>query len=638
MKKYCIASVTALYLAFAGYGCSTYEWKSEDMDSRRKPFVETELMPGSPLCGFRLSRCKFELHYFEGQKPEVADRTKYILYIPGGPGDIVDRKNPTLHGMVLGQSVFFDVRGTGYSVIPESNAYDQFLRAKHVVEDIETLRQEMAKKIRNECADGETPMENSCKEGKRPWDAIYAHSWGTIVAQMYAAKYGKKHVTRLILSAPVSRAQANTEEARRTMIVKNLMDIYQKHSTLGCPWPEGLTGKNKKKGRSTIVNAAGQGSDPAIETFCFLTKDELHHIKNELTSLLNDIEGGYGSIAFVSRFYNKLIKDDAEFSQKYKYPAEFFTALRQLESLGGGEQVGYRFPQEFREKKIDAAFFLGYYLMFKIKPDLTDANGHKVRFVCTTKNPFLRSIANWPDSEKIKDRICDRIDDAEWALQNETPNDGSPRASAVFGVYDGIARWIFRVLEDQGRTKNGCFSGKDLRDVASGNLLPDKKVIQEVAKTIGISSDNEEICPWDAAKYYHEVPTLILTGRADPVTAGGQAMYFYENGLARGKRVLIDFPGAGHQMSPQIKVPFNKDEPEKEPSENEIAVATLDRLGSVVKLFLTSGISEFVASATLKGYLDELGAQCKADPLPTSPGSPEPEPPCNSRVYDDGRQ
>ena len=170
-SKYYTASAMALYLALAVYGCSTHEWKTEDMDSRRRPFIEAESSPGSSLCGFRLSQCKFELHYFEGQKPKL-EPPKYILYIPGGPGDIVDRQYPIPDRIRIGeQYVYFDVRGTGYSVIPESNAYDQFLRAKYVVEDIEILRQEIAKKRYNECRYGETRMENNCKEGTMRWDA-----------------------------------------------------------------------------------------------------------------------------------------------------------------------------------------------------------------------------------------------------------------------------------------------------------------------------------------------------------------------------------------------------------------------------------------------------------------------------------
>jgi pimeloyl-ACP methyl ester carboxylesterase len=640
MKKYYTASVMALYLALAGYGCSTHQWKPEDMDSRRRPFVEAELLPGYSLCGFR-SQCNFELHYFEGQKPtKVTPQTKYILYIPGGPGDIVDRQYPIPDRIRINeQYVYFDVRGTGYSVIPESNDYDQFLRAKYVVEDIEILRQEIAKKRYDECRYGETPLENNnCKDIKTAWDAIYAHSWGTIVAQMYAQKYGKTHVDKLILSAPVSRAHMDTEEARRTMIVKNLMDIYQTYSSVGCPWRENLS--------ASIAEKMIKG-DPAIETFCFLTKDELDLIGNELTSLLYNIARYYGSHAFVNRFYNKLIKDD-EF--KYgDYPAEFFTALTQLESLGGGELHEYRFQQEVRQKKIDAAFFLGYYLMLKHRPPLTDSKGKKILFDCWETTPFIQSIRNWhekykqPGADGIEIRTCSRIERAEEALRDPPSNGGSFRANTVFGVYDGITRWIFRLLEDQGRTENGCFKGKDLRDIANGHFFRDKKLIREIAKTIGVSNGNEEICPWDVAKYHHQVDTLILAGRADPVTAGGQAMYFYENGLAPRKRVLIDFPGAGHEMSLQVKVPSKKEKTEENPSEDEIAARIRDNLrdnfGGLLLDFLknTSGISEFIVSDKVKKRLSELGARCKADPLPTYLESPN-EPPCKPKLDDDSRQ
>ena len=212
MTKHLFNFCFAVYMSVLIYGCTTHKWQPRDMNSRVGPSVEADLKPGSPFCGFRV-QCKFDLHYFFGRDYDADDpERKNVLYISGGPGDIVDRANASLDSMRMGANFFyFDVRGTGFSIIPESNDYDQFLRAKYVVEDIETLRQVMAKKIHNECADGETPMENNCKEGTTPWDAIYAHSWGTIVAQMYAATYGKKHVTKLILSAPVSRAHGNTE-------------------------------------------------------------------------------------------------------------------------------------------------------------------------------------------------------------------------------------------------------------------------------------------------------------------------------------------------------------------------------------------------------------------------------------------
>ena len=55
----------------------------------------------------------------------------WILFISGGPGEIVDRETPIfkfLDQHKIANVVYFDVRGTGFSMIPESNDYDQFLR------------------------------------------------------------------------------------------------------------------------------------------------------------------------------------------------------------------------------------------------------------------------------------------------------------------------------------------------------------------------------------------------------------------------------------------------------------------------------------------------------------------------------
>ena len=104
--------------------------------------------------------------------------------------------------MVAANVVYFDVRGTGFSVIPESNDYDQFLRADYVVEDIETLR----KRLTGECATWDVPDWKLQRRELLPWDAIYAHSWGTIVAQKYAAKYPNMVRKLILVGASVARS------------------------------------------------------------------------------------------------------------------------------------------------------------------------------------------------------------------------------------------------------------------------------------------------------------------------------------------------------------------------------------------------------------------------------------------------
>ena len=119
--------------------------------------------------------CKFDLYYFFGKGFNLArPERKNILFIAGGPGALVDNVNQM--GRMLGyleahhNVVYFDLRGGGRSVIPASNRFDRFLRAEYVADDIEKIR----KAVLN----------------RRPWDAIYSHSWGALPAQLYAARFG----------------------------------------------------------------------------------------------------------------------------------------------------------------------------------------------------------------------------------------------------------------------------------------------------------------------------------------------------------------------------------------------------------------------------------------------------------------
>jgi hypothetical protein len=177
---------------------------------------------------------------------------------------------------------------------------------------------------------------------------------------------------------------------------------------------------------------------------------------------------------------------------------------------------------------------------------------------CTLDAPLIMAIS---DRLNIKGIFCIRINNAQRALDGDASTDGSLRASSVFGVFDGITRWVFRLMEEERRTDpDGCFKVQDFHDAARENLfgsklLGGKPTVQEVIKRIGTAglSRDEKICPWDPATKKHTVPTLILSGGSDPVTAGGQAEYFYLNGLEPGKRAFVEFAGVGHEMSPQVE-------------------------------------------------------------------------------------
>jgi pimeloyl-ACP methyl ester carboxylesterase len=599
------SALVVMLLAYVGLvGCNSGTWKQIDMSSRRSDFVEVDLASGSPVCRF-LPECRFELHYFEGrQKPtgSPADREKVLLYIPGGPGDIVDREKHALSFARMDTKlIYLDVRGTGYSVIPESNDYDQFLRAKYVMEDIEALR----RKIFNECGHEQlsnrfegVPAELNCKvQTPRKWDAIYAHSWGTVVAQMYAQKYGDR-VKRLILSAPVSRAHIDTGAARRRRLVQNLIEIFRQGGAGGvaCSWPtDGEIFKMGPEQRRLLA-----------EKFCFLTETNLKQIEQKFMSLLIEVEGEYGSTAFVGRFYSLVLQDN-DFRKRYRYRVEFYKALRALEWFGGGELPGFRFEKQVREKKIDAALFLGYYLLLEPLPTLPD-NPDKPPFRCDDHSPFIQLISS---SAMLNNFVfCKRIDDVFRDIGLQDVYDDSLRAQTVFGVFDGIARWIFHIQGKDGPLKqDSCFKVDVLQKIAVEKLFPEKKAVRDVVKRIGLTGVNldSEICPWDASEYKHDVKTLILTGESDPITTGNQARYVLEYGLTPGKRVLIQFPGAGHLLTPQLKISKTNG---KEPSDAEIADQIADSLGGLLYSFisLTNNVEEFIHSEVVERHLTRLGA------------------------------
>ena len=598
-------SVLVMLLAYFGtVGCHTGNWKQVDMSSRRNAFIEVDLAPSSPRCAF-LSQCTFELHYFEGRQRQLAptERDKVVLYIPGGPGDIVDREKHALSFAEMGvRLVYFDVRGTGYSVIPETNDYDQFLRAKYVVEDIEALR----RKTFNECSEKqlwdrfEGPSDElNCKVVETPtkWDAIYAHSWGTVVAQIYAKTYGDR-VRRLILSAPVSRAHIDTGAARRGRLVKNLIEIFRQGGAGGgaCSWPSD----------GVIFKMTAEQKQLLTEKFCFLTETKLKQIEQKFMSLLIDVERLYGSTAFVGRFYSLVLQDE-DFRRRYRYRVEFYKALRALEWFGGGELPGFRFENQVREKKIDAALFLGYFLLLEPLPDLPDNPDNLPPFECRDNSPF---IALTSPSNVVRGLFCVRVNKVFQRIGLQDVHDDSLRAQTVFGIFDGVARWIFHIQGKGGPLKqDSCFKVEVLQKIAVEKLFSEKKAVRNVVKRIGLMGVdlNSEICPWDASEYKHDVETLILAGDADPITAGNQAIYVLEHGLTPGRRVLIQFPGAGHLMAPQLKIDKTNG---MEPSDAEIATQIRESFGGLLDNFinLTNNVEEFIYNKDVERHWTRLGA------------------------------
>ena len=108
----------------------------------------------------------------------------------------------------------------------------------------------------------------------------------------------------------------------------------------------------------------------------------------------------------------------------------------------------------------------------------------------------------------------------------------------VMTAYDGISA---KFLKEWGVSGDKKDFRRTLRQ-STGTA----GVIRHVTK-VGIAKDVSEIKAWAPRNHKHSIPTLILKGRDDPVSAGGAAEEVYNRGLT-GPRTFIEFPGVGHQF------------------------------------------------------------------------------------------
>jgi pimeloyl-ACP methyl ester carboxylesterase len=541
VKRWICVAVSALLrvagLAYAGEGGENYLWKPAEMSTRQagragqlmRKIADVRLLPDDVALpkeiDCRADACKFDLYYFFGKgfNPARPER-KNILFIAGGPGALVDNVNQT--GRMLGyleahhNVVYFDLRGGGRSVIPASNKFDRFLRGQYVADDIEKIRKAVL--------------------DRKPWDAIYAHSWGSVPAQLYAAKFGPNKVKTLILSAPVVRDR-DTLGARAQLTAANLkliLTIYRSPAGLPCSCGDGklpvpvqtFSGiATQKLGEvSAVVNAHSSYN------FCFVDAGHAGALSDRLAKLLGEIEEQFGSVDFVTDRYDELLKS-ADAGSRPRFPREFYTAIKVLQFSGAPETGVMPYSADFA-KQIDAALVLGHYLTL-----MTTSASAAVARQCAADAPFL-------NNGRCAAGFCRIIAPAKPVGQRVGQLE-SIRANQVFGMYDGVARSLLRpgMVERDG---NGCFTGKDVTAFASGR--GDKQLLRDDIGRVGAVAA-EKVCPWTPAKHRHDVRTLILKGARDSVTAGCQAEDFYRDGL-KGERALIEFRGMGHAM---YAAPFN---------------------------------------------------------------------------------
>ena len=455
--------------------------------------------------------CKFSLYYSFIKPSDSNQNPKNILFVPGGPGTIVDLKDvdpasgerPNDLEILenIGYKVaYLHVRGSGFSKIRQSNKFDRFLRADYVVEDIERIRRK--------------------KLGKdTPWDAIWGESHGALIAQKYAYKYGTGKVKKLILVGPPSRSvlDANgqqtgeTHDPRRKMTVSNLEAILTHY-------------RNNTSEGSINENAENDDSMPreiiATNDFSFLTDQTIKEIGKKLENLLTKLEEEFGSINFVIENYHDL---------QLEYPLVFFKALKNLAFHGAPAPVkGLKFEDETVKKQVDVAILVANYLMLPPrKPGDRRAVSEK------TLAPLFMSRLDPDRLANYTERLARAHDRIEREISSK-----SQRALWVFGVYDGISRWILKFMNDK-VVKDGFFRSENIAPA----LTPATRYF---SKKIGIVP-GETIYPWNPGYYKHGVPTLILKGGTDAVIAGNQAESFYRDGLSNKRdSVLMEIPGMGH--------------------------------------------------------------------------------------------
>jgi len=128
----------------------------------------------------------------------------------------------------------------------------------------------------------------------------------------------------------------------------------------------------------------------------------------------------------------------------------------------------------------------------------------------------------------------------------------SQRVYTVVSTYDGIDLGFLESLLGEGPTdiptalkkSAGKLHFDRCGRLPQGARCPDE--INPYVENVGVEGD--KVIPWQPATFLHWVPTLILEGRGDPVTAGDQAKDIFTEAL-RGSRTLIRFPGIGHDMN-----------------------------------------------------------------------------------------
>jgi pimeloyl-ACP methyl ester carboxylesterase len=525
---------------------ANYQWQQSEMTNtgfnklRGKYRNEQKIrsgLDGNPIIPTDCSddNVCFDLYYFKGENFDSSNSArKNILYITGGPGR-VPSSNELFFLEQNHNVLYFFLRGAGLSLVPSSNTFDQYLKADFVLGDIERLRTEVLKQPR--------------------WDAIYALSYGSIIAQKYAWRYPEK-VERLILESPVSR-QSDYRDAERSLVLKKLRNIYNWiSSTDSVP----CDCRDRSNSLKVSIQPTAKLLDPG-DNFCFLrgassaeTENRIAAVTAQLDGIYKRLQQIYGALGFVTENFDDLRNDNA-FSKSFPYPKEFFLALKDLQSRGAPEDENALLFGDIVRAQVDAAMVAGYYSSLSLVQAQEMQQNDFPRAEPT--DPFI-NFAEHPRCVASQ-LYAKRLDEARSNLRGRDRDTESERALYVFGLHDGTQPGVVSIVNRVPVAGSVCVTSNQLNQFQSSTDDATRQLRKIISKIGMIPLEANQGCLWDpGAQSPHDIPTLVLKGGADGVTAGCQVEYFFNKGLAGTNRALFEFPGMGHILrSENIRmVPF----------------------------------------------------------------------------------
>ena len=159
----------------------------------------------------------FYLSYFVRLGSKAPNR-RAVLFCAGGPGELdhhtsADNETPaTFLGRNEYDVVAFDLRGAGFSQLPQSSNFDRYLRTDLAIYDIEAIRSDW--------------LGNDDVGKPIPWEAIIAKSYGSLLAQQYANRFPRM-VKKLVLLAPLSRHMFKKSPNAYSTLIEDASRIYR---------------------------------------------------------------------------------------------------------------------------------------------------------------------------------------------------------------------------------------------------------------------------------------------------------------------------------------------------------------------------------------------------------------------------